>query len=273
MQNELSIDIGAVIEKKMGRKLPRPLSYLLERLIHQREINYVLATYGHLDGVAFMSALISHFALNISWVGEEKLPNNQRCLFVSNHPLGALDGICLSHMLAEHYSTDIKYIVNDLLYFLKPLQSIFVPVNKFGAQKRERINMLQDALESSVPVVSFPAGICSRRINGKIQDLPWQKSFVAQAITYQRDVVPLYFEGRNSYSFYIIEQLRKAMGVKFNIGTALLPHEMFSSKGKSFRVMVGEPISWQTLANDKVKPIEIAQKIRNITYQIPLLYR
>ena len=96
----LAINIGRVLREKAGKHLPRPVVAFLERLIHQREINDILYRYGHLAGKDFLEALVKEFQLDIDWVHAERLPESGRCIFVSNHPLGGLDGISLSYMLA-----------------------------------------------------------------------------------------------------------------------------------------------------------------------------
>ena len=63
----------------------------------------------------------------------------------------------------------------------------------------------------------FPAGLCSRLQHGKIKDLEWKKTFIAKAVQSQRDIIPIYFEGRNSTFFYRFAQIRKCIGLKFNI--------------------------------------------------------
>lgn len=268
MQESQQIHIGKIIEKKRGHALPRPITRILEKLIHEKELNYILDRYGHLEGVDFMTALVEkHFKVKIQWEREELLPDNGRCLFVSNHPLGGLDGICLSHLIGQHYQSEVRYIVNDILFNLKPLRKIFVPVNTRGKQKRENINQLYEAFQSNFPVITFPAGFCSRLIDGNIQDTPWKKSFVQLAHKYERDIVPLFFDGLNSKRFYKIEQIRKKLGIKFNIGTALLPDEMFRSKGQSFRVFVGEPIPWQTLSPED-KGVNHVARIRSSVYAL-----
>ena len=184
------------------------------------------------------------------------------------HPLGGLDGICLSHLIGSHYDSDVRYIVNDILFHLRPLRKIFVPVNTRGRQKRESIDRLQEALESDLPVITFPAGFCSRLIEGKVQDTPWKKSFVRQAYASKRDIVPLFFDGLNSKRFYRIERLRQLLGLKFNIGMALLPDEMFRSKGRHFRVFAGRPIPWQSLASAPRDTAEQALHIRSLVYDL-----
>lgn len=268
----LAINIGRVLREKAGKNLPRPVISLLERIIHQREINDILYRHGHLAGKDFLEALVKEFKLDIDWVYPERLPASGRCLFVSNHPLGGLDGISLSYMLAERYG-DVRYLVSDLLYYLQPLQPVFLPVNnRQGKQARSQVEMLQQALATDVPIGSFPAGSCSRVFDGKIQDQPWRKTFVSQAIASERDVVPLHFVGQNSRHFYWIWKLKNLLGMKFDPGQALLPDELFRAQGSRFRVLVGEPISWQSLRDSGLSPQEEAQRIRAISYELRAAY-
>lgn len=260
------INVGEVISKKFRKRLPRVVIRLLERLICQDEINYVLREYGQYEGMEFVEKLMYYFGIKLEILGEERLPQNPRALFVCNHPLGGLDGICLSHLIGQHYHSDIRYIVNDMLLFLHPFRNIFVPVNTLHGQSRDSVKRVGDALSSDYPVISFPAGICSRLIDGKIQDLPWKNSFVKQALKSKRDIVPLFFYGYNSRSFYKIEQLRKKVGIKFNIGTALLPKEMFAAKGSCFTVAVGEPLQYQNLIDSKLSVNDISALVRHKVY-------
>ena len=52
----------------------------------------------------------------------------------------------------------------------------------------------------------------------------------------------VFVEGRLSKFFYRVYRIRKALGVKFNIEMLWLPDEMFSQKGRHFRIVVGDPI-------------------------------
>ena len=56
--------------------------------------------------------------------------------------------------------------------------------------------------------------------------------------------------------------------MKFDIGTALLPDELFRAVGKSFRIIVGEPIPWQSLRDSALRPEEEATRIRSICYAL-----
>ena len=91
------IDVRRVLREKAPRtskKIPACVVNYLIRTIHQDELNCILKRYAALDGVAFMDALIREFDLTMRLIGEEHLPSPEgRYLFVSNHPLGGLDGI------------------------------------------------------------------------------------------------------------------------------------------------------------------------------------
>lgn len=238
MNSELEIHIGKAIEAKTGKKLPDFLVCLLERLIHEREMNTFLRQYGDLDGVSFSKQLLDELNVSVEWKYEERLPLDGRALFVSNHPLGAIDGISLSYLLGVHYG-GVQYLVNDMLYNIKPLQSVFLPVNTYGAQKRESVALLQKALAGNMPIGSFPAGYCSRYYDGTIQDRAWKPSFIKMAIESKRDIVPMRFVGRNSNHFYLIDRVWRKFGFKFDLCTALLPDEMFRTRGRVLALSSG----------------------------------
>ena len=98
-------------------------------------------------------------------------------------------------------------------------------------------------------------------------DLEWKKSFIQKAIEHQRDIIPVFFEGRNSKFFYNLANIRKALGIKMNYEMLYLPDEMFKCKHKTFRIYFGEPIPWQTFTKER-KPAEWAQWIKNIVYNL-----
>ena len=214
-----------------------------------------------------MKELIGYFDLTLELVNEENIPAEGRYIFASNHPLGGLDGICLSAVIGQHYNGKIRYLVNDLLLYLSNLRSIFVPINKHGAQGKNNARLIDEAYASDNQIVTFPAGLCSRKIDGKIQDPEWKKSFIQKAVEHKRDVVPVYFEGRNSNFFYRLANLRKALGIKMNYEMLYLPDEMFRCKHKTFRIHFGEPIPWQTFDTSK-KPGERAEWVRTLVYNL-----
>jgi len=126
---------------------------------------------------------------------------------------------------------------------------------------------MQELYESENNLLTYPAGMCSRKINGKIIDPVWKKNFITKAIEYQRDVVPIYFEGRNSEFFYNLANLRKFFRIKLNIEMMYLVNEMFKKRGGHFVIRIGKPIPWQTF--DKTKSqTEWAAWVKNIVYKM-----
>lgn len=264
------IDVKQVLQQKapsVAGKIPDFIVNYLIRTIHQDELNDILTRYHDKDGVAFMQELIGYFDLTLELVNEENIPAQGRYIFASNHPLGGLDGICLSAVIGERYDGKIRYLVNDLLLYLSNLRSIFVPINKHGVQGKSNARLIDEAYASDNQIVTFPAGLCSRQIDGKIQDPEWKKSFIQKAVEHQRDIVPVYFEARNSNFFYRLANLRKMLGIKMNYEMLYLPDEMFRCKHKTFRIHFGKPIPWQTFETGK-KPAEWAEWVRTLVYNL-----
>ena len=250
----MQIDLDKIIENKspkLKKRIPKFVLDYLKKKIHLDELNHILDIFEDQYGVDFMNALVKYFNLTIISHGLENLPLDDRIIFVSNHPLGGLDGICLSSVLGTKYNHEIKYIVNDLLYYIKNLKPIFIPVNKHGSQSKKISAMTDEAYLSNNQIITFPAGLCSRKIKGQVIDLNWQKSFIQKSIKYQRNIVPIYFDGVNSTFFYRFANLRKSLGIKFNLEMLFLPDEMFKQKGSTFNILFGEPIPFTAFDRSK----------------------
>jgi putative hemolysin len=263
------INVQDIIDTKAPRaakKIPKFVVRGLAKLINQGGVNKFLEYNGCARDVDFMNNAVKYFDINLQVTGENNLPDiGTRCIFASNHPLGGMDGVCLSSYLGNHYQRKIKYLVNDILYFLEPLRDIFIPINKHGAQNRSAARILSEVLASNDQIITFPAGMCSRKIKNVICDLEWKKMFIVKAIEYKRDIVPVYFEGRNSDLFYNLANIRKKLGIKFNIEMLFLPRELFKAKGSTFTIRFGKPVSWQMFDSSK-SPQEWADWIKRIVY-------
>ncbi len=265
------INIDRIIREKVTEKsknIPSFLTKALAWLIKQDGLNDFLRFNGHDVGVDAMNNAVTYFDIKLKLNGIENIPmDGQKLVFASNHPLGGLDGICLSSALGKIFNGKIKYLVNDLLYFIRPLQPLFIPINKHGSQAKGGVQAINDAFTSDNQIITFPAGLCSRMQNGKISDPEWKKMFISKAIEYQRDIVPVYFEAKNSTFFYRLAIIRKILKIKFNIEMLFLPREMFKSKGSLFTIHFGKPVSWQTFDSSKSLQ-EWADWMKDSVYQI-----
>ena len=247
------IDVEGLIAKKspkLLKVLPKWLIRYLKGIIHQDELNSMLRRLGHLRDIEFVDACLADMGISYTAQGLENLPADGRYIFASNHPLGGLDGLILLSEMQKHFP-DIKFVVNDLLMTLDQLSGLFVPVNKLGGQNIDYARRIENTYASSAQVLYFPAGLCSRRIGTAIMDLEWKKSFVTKAVKHQRNVVPIYFEGRNSNFFYNLARIRKFFGIKANIEMLYLVDEMFKQKGKAINLIIGEPIAYTTFTKEK----------------------
>lgn len=270
----LQLDIKGILEKRIPKEkrrwIPPFLIKGVERLIRQKELNEILRATLPSEGSEFARRVLDYLNISVSVGGLENLKNDSRYMFASNHPLGGLDGMALITVLGEKYGDEnIRFLVNDMLMNVDPLKGIFLPVNKFGKQGRAYAEIINEKMGSDCQIFQFPAGICSRlQDNGEISDMEWQKSFVAKAIEYKRDIVPVYFEGRNSKKFYRTARLRKKLGIKFNIEQILLPSELCKSRGSHYHIIFGQPIRWQSLAESGKSHKELAKEIRSASYSL-----
>ena len=264
------LDIDAVLKSKAKKhytKIPKAAINYLKRKVHQDELNYIIETYRDEYGSDFMKACVDYFNLTLHIKGEENIPETGKFIFASNHPLGGLDGICLAATLGKKYDKKIKYLVNDILLNIENLETIFVPVNKHGWQAKDSVKAMNDAYESDNQIITFPAGLCSRKQHGQIKDLKWAKSFVVKARTYKRDIIPVHFDGRNSNFFYNLSNLRMKLGIKLNVEMLYLADEMMKKKNAEFTITFGKPIPWQSLDKNK-SPMEWAQNIKESVYKL-----
>jgi putative hemolysin len=261
------IDLREVIRnrnEKLAKRIPNFVYRWLDRILHVEEMNSFLAVNGHLKGLEFLNELIKDLNIQFNFIGIENIPKNSRNIFVSNHPLGGLDGILLLKFLHDNVGYT-RTLSNDFLMNVKPLAHWFVPINKLGGQARDSIETVEELYKSNDQILIFPAGLCSRKINGKVMDLEWQKHFVQKSKQYKLDVVPIFFGGNNSPRFYNTARLRKFFKIKFNIEMMLLVDEMYKHKNKTFDICFGESIPHAYFDNSK-KPIEWAQIVKQKTY-------
>ncbi|MDE6266354.1 MAG: 1-acyl-sn-glycerol-3-phosphate acyltransferase [Muribaculaceae bacterium] len=266
----LEIDVKRVISDRLGAKarfIPGFAVGMLERLICQDHLNRILRNNAHRSGAEFCHGALTDMGVSFKVEGLENMPSPEdtRVLYVSNHPLGGLDGLILIDFLSGYHGREVRFVVNDLLSAVKPMASLFVPVNKHGAQGKEAVRKVNQTFGGDDPIVMFPAGLCSRRnSDGEIRDLDWQKMFVIKAKQSGRTVIPLYFSGHNSSFFYKFARWREKVGIRFNIEMILLPREMVRGEGKTYTIHVGKPVEPFVMEDDS--PLSVAREIRRRVY-------
>lgn len=263
------VDLDLVIKQRNSRvlrNLPRFIISYLKKIVHQNDINRILNDYKDCYGLEFISRILEEFNTQTKILGEENIPQTGRFVFASNHPLGGLDGLVLLQEISR-ISGETKTIANDLLMYLKNIESLFIGVNKHGMSSKESIRQFDTTFASDLQVLIFPAGLVSRRKKKKIRDLDWKKTFITKAIEHKRDIIPMHINGRISDFFYNLSNFRKFLCIKTNIEMLFLVHETFKQVNKKYILKFGKPISYKVF-DKRNTPVEWAQLVKQHIYTI-----
>ncbi len=250
---------------RLAGRIPGFVYGMMNRLLHIREVNEIIRLYGHLKGVPFIEATLGYFDVKVEHKGEEHLPAAGRYIFASNHPLGGFDGLMLIKVVSDYLGNSL-FLVRDELTKIPPLTGLFIPINKFGDQ-RHSASLINEAYNSDNQILIFPAGLASRKINGEITDLVWQKHFIQKSTEHHRDVVPVHISGQNSRFFYWLANFRKWARIRINLEMFLLPDELFKNRGKTFVITFGEPIPWSRFDRTK-SHLEWANEVKDEVYKL-----
>lgn len=253
-------------DSKLLKRLPNFMIYLIKLIIRQNEINRILSAYADYEGVEFLSKIKDELNIKFEIEGMENLPEDGKCFFVANHPFGFVDGLVLTKTVVNKYG-DFRAIGNEAFMLIPQLKSKIAAVNVFGKNPKQYILELEKVFAYNLPITHFPAGLVSRIKERKIEDRDWQKAFISKAIEHQRNVVPIFFYGRNSNLFYFIYIIRKLLGIKATIELVLLPHEIFTKRNKTIKVKIGKPIIYQTFDKSKTH-FEWAQLVKEQVYNL-----
>ena len=251
---------------RLYKRLPRFVINYLIRIFHQDEINSDLQKISDEVGVPKFHKQLEISNIKINYHGKELVPPEGRFIFASNHPMGGPEGIMIVSAVGRMFPKT-KLMVNDLLMNLPDIEDVFIPINRFGRNKHDYVDILDSSLKSDYQLVIFPAGLVSRRIKGKVVDLPWKKSFISYAKRYQRDVIPVFIDGKNSNFFYRLANWRKRLGIKANIEQMYLIDEFYKHKNKDMSIYFGEPIPYQAFTNEKSDK-EWAEYVKEIVYSM-----
>ncbi|MCC7297518.1 MAG: 1-acyl-sn-glycerol-3-phosphate acyltransferase [Bacteroidia bacterium] len=255
MENKpLQIDVDALFKKrspKVYKWVPKFILSWIKKVIHQKEMNDAMMEAKDLRDIPFTKFVIhDKLQTTMSNTGIENIPKTGGAIVVSNHPLGGLDGMMLMVEVSK-VRPDVRVIVNEILAEIPNFGDIFIPVNNLGKKAKESLKRVEEAYAQGFLVIVFPAGLCSRKTKGVVQDLEWQKSFISRAVKYQLPVIPTLFQGKNTNRFYNIANFRKWLKLKINIEMFFLVDEMFKQKGKNFNIIFGEPIMPETFEKHK----------------------
>lgn len=263
------IDVDKIIKDKnptLHKWLPRFVINYIKRKIHEDSINECIWINRNKYGFEFNNACLEYLNIKITYEGLENLPETGGIVVASNHPLGGIDGMAMIHVLSQRRK-DVRFIVNDILTNLKNFGEVFVGVNKIGTSSADALKIIENLYASDNVCFVFPAGLVSRKQHGEIKDLVWKKSFVTKSILYNKPILPVYVEGKNSDFFYNFARWRKRLGIKANIEMFFLPDEMMKFNGKSIHIKFGRPLYPEDLEKPRPRThAQYAQEIKEMVY-------
>lgn len=248
--------------KRRSSFLTDPLFSILRRLFHEREVNQFLDQNQGIEGFEFVDKVLDYF--NYSYVVSNRertnIPAVGRVVIIANHPIGSLDGLALLKLVSE-VRRDVRIVVNDLLYHIKPLRSLLLPVdNMTHRYSRTGLQRIDEALQNEEAVIVFPAGEVSRSHPTGVKDGRWESGFLRFAQRANAPIVPIFVRGRNSSLFYVISLIHKPLS------QLLLVNEMFNKNGKVLPIRIGEPIPISNINRLRLNKKEIIRLLRRHLY-------
>lgn len=249
MGEDKFVNIEKILKEKASglyRWLPGFAVNWLKRKLQEDQINEAMHLLRHDKGLEFNRKALDLLGAKVVSVNAHLIPKTENVTIAANHPLGGLDGMALIKAVGE-VRPDVHFFVNDILKNVSNYGDVFIAVNKLGAASAGSLRTMDSVFRKGGAVLIFPAGLVSRKLNRKIRDLSWKKSFITQAIDHKRLIQPAFIEGENSRFFYNFAQWRKRLRIRGNLEMLWLPDEMFSAKKKEIRIHFSQPFSYELL--------------------------
>ena len=244
------------------------------RFLKIDRVNAVHSRWASTPGVPFSHALVEkEFKVHVRVDHEEILSRFPTGAFVtvSNHPLGAFDGIVLLHEVGT-FRPDYQGMVNLFLNNLSAMRPSFIAVDPSGSadpeKKRVTLQGIREAIahvKAGHPLGFFPAGAVSKvKRDLHIRDRQWQPSIIRLISQLKVPVIPVYFHGHNSTFFNILGI------IDWRLRTLRLPAEVFRMRGREVHLSIGEPITVEE-QRDCGTVEELGRLLRARTYELEKL--
>lgn len=262
-------DIRAMVPKLDGH--PRLVNWLL-KFLSVDKVNYVHRACCDTPGPDFVRRLLfEQFKIKLRVDNEQVLDHLPEGAFitVSNHPLGALDGIALIHLIASR-RPKYRVMVNMILGHITAMRPNFIAVDQSAstdpAKRAVSVAGIRQALRQLAdgePIGFFPAGAMSKtNWKYKTVDREWQESVLQIIWRAKVPVIPIYFHDKNSlWCNFLGHALWQARSLR-------IPAEVFRKVGKTLHVSVGEPVSPEEQREHASNPNELRVYLREKTYAL-----
>lgn len=228
--------------KKLG-PFGYPFAWIYKNISGISKLNEMYSRGYEMNAPDFLQFLLDDLDIKYELHEEDlkRIPKEGPFIIVSNHPLGALDGILMMHIIGK-IRPDFKVMGNFLLHKIKPLEPMVIAVNPF--ETRKEVYSSSSGMRNAIRHIKdggclgiFPAGeVSTKDEEGNITDREWQESAVKLIKKLNVPVIPMYFRAKNSPLFYRMSALHP------NLQTAMLPTEMVRPRTKPIQLRIGKPI-------------------------------
>ncbi|MES0881564.1 lysophospholipid acyltransferase family protein [Roseibium sp. SCP14] len=169
-------------------------------------------------------------------------------VLIANHPYGIGDGLAIL-ALAEQLGKPFKILINNELLKVPEVRPFSLPVDFEETREALKTNMQtrKEALrllDEGTTIIVFPGGgvATATKPFGRAEELPW-KTFTAKMIRSSRaTVLPLYFDGQNSWLFHLVSKY------SLTLRLSLLVREFRRILGSVITARAGQPIPFETLS-------------------------
>ncbi len=220
------------------------------------------------QGREFADHLIENMGITIDVSPEqlENIPKEGGFVVVSNHPFGGIEGVMLLSAIAK-VRPDFKLMANFILAHIPNLKECFFSVNPFekNPEWKSSVGGIKGAIQHIAEgngLGVFPAGEVSRYHGHDYpEDLPWATSIARIIKNANVPVIPVFWEGRNSKWFYLVDKIHPMLG------TARLTKELINKHDQCFNLQIGKPILPAEVALYE-KPADLAAYLRSRSYAL-----
>jgi len=215
-------------------------------LVQIRKLNKMNKVYSEnidKNGIEFIDSVIETLGIRFEFDTEEikRIPTEGSFITVSNHPFGGIDGLLLLKIVSQ-VRPDFILLANYLLHKIEPLKDYSLPLNNFETQNTEKfsftgIKKAVTHLNEQHPIGIFPAVEISKIYSmNNISDSEWQKTLLKFIKNAKVPVVPVYFQGSNSWFFHLLGSMHPLLQ------SVQLPNEFFNKKKQTITIRFGKPI-------------------------------
>lgn len=214
-----------------------------------------------------------NITLDIEGTFQQKELTSGPLVIISNHPFGVLEGLILGGIAKKH-GLNFKIMANYLLSSVADqIKQDIIGIDPYAdmVSIKRNVTPLKQAfnwLKNGNAMILFPSGdVANFTISKmKIIEAPWSLSVGRLIRKTEANILPIYFDGRNSILFYLLKSIH------LKLGTFRLLHELFNKAGTVIKLRVGDVIRYNEL-EERVTQQNLTEFLRQKTINLGEFFR